>query len=223
MRKYDRLVWVIFAGKDVLVLISFVKGTVEEVTDVSAILSCGGIGYEVLTTTSAIAQLSVQAGQEAKLFTAMQVREDGISLVGFPTKAELETFGILCSVSGVGAKAALSLLSTLSPQALMLSIVADDVNALCKAQGIGKKIAQRLALELKDKFKTVGAAVETAIGAQQSITAGQAGGAKQDALDALVALGYGRSEAVRVVMEVALEGMGTEQILKLSLKKLAAR
>ena len=205
-------------------MISFVKGIVDSVTETAVILECGGMGYEVQTTTSAIAKLSIQAGQEAKLFTFLQVREDGLTLIGFPTREELSVFGTLCSVTGVGTKAALSLLSAMTPHALMLAVVADDVSALCKAPGIGKKIAQRLALELKDKFKSVGEAVDMAVGPQQSLSAGTSGGGvKQDALDALLALGYGRSEALRAVMEVALDGMETEQILKLSLKKLAAR
>ena len=208
---------------DVAHMISFVKGTVDSVTETAVILEAGGLGYEVQTTTSAIARFSVLAGQEAKLYTFLQVREDGVSLIGFPTKEELETFGILCGVSGVGTKAALSILSAMSPQALMLAVVADDVAALCKAPGIGKKIGQRLALELKDKFKTLGASGDMSVQAPAALSAGQGGGAKQDALDALLALGYGRSEALRAVMETAQEDMDTEQILKLSLKKLSAR
>ena len=157
------------------------------------------------------------------MHTTMQVREDGVTLVGFPGREELETFSILCSVSGVGTKAALSLLSTLSPHELMLAVVADDAAALAKAPGIGKKIAQRLALELKDKFKSAGQSADIAIGLPQSSPSSNNGGAKQDALDALIALNYGRSEALRAVMEVAQDGMDTGEILKLALKKLAAR
>ena len=201
-------------------MISFLKGTVEAVVESAVIVECGGIGYEVLTTSSAMGKLSAMVGQVVKLHTSLQVREDGISLVGFPARDELEMFSLLCSVSGVGTKAALSILSSMSPHALMLAVVADDVAALSKAQGIGKKIAQRLALELKDKFKGVSTSAESAGGGAMPMSGGGQGGARQDALDALIALGYGRSEALRAVMEVAQEDMGTEEILKLALKKM---
>ena len=206
-------------------MIAFIKGIVEEVTESAVVVECGGIGYEVLTSASAVSKLSARAGQEVKLFTSMQVREDDISLIGFPSREELAAFALLCSVSGVGTKAALSILSVLSPSELMLAVVADDVAALSKAPGVGKKIAQRLALELKDKFKMAGRGgdMSVAIPAGVSVSGSLDGGAKQDAVDALVALGYGRSEALRAVMEIQADGMDTEQILKLALKKLAAR
>jgi len=205
-------------------MIAFIKGTIEEVTESAVVLACGGMGYEVLTSGTAISRIAASAGQEVKLFTSLQVREDGVSLIGFPSREELEAFALLCSVSGVGTKAALSILTVLSPSELMLAVVADDVAALSKAPGVGKKIAQRLALELKDKFKTAGRGSDISVAIPASVSAADVdGGVKQDAIDALVALGYGRSEALRAAMEVAAEGMNTEQILKLALKKLAAR
>ena len=207
-----------------IVMIAFIKGTIEEVTESAVVIECGGIGYEVLTSASAVSRLSARGGREAKLFTSMQVREDGVSLIGFPSREELESFTMLCSVSGVGTKAALSILSVLSPSELMLAVVADDVAALSKAPGVGKKIAQRLALELKDKFKTAGRGGDMSAAVPPGVSVGgMDGGAKQDAVDALVSLGYGRSEALRAVMEAAAEDMQTEQILKLALKKLALR
>ena len=207
-------------------MISFIRGTLEAVTESSVIVDCGGIGYEVLTTSSVIGRLAVMTGQEVKLHTSLQVREDGVSLIGFLAREELDTFAILCSVSGVGTKAALSILSAMSPGELMLAVMVDDVAALSKAQGIGKKIAQRLALELKDKFKGMTPTADTgsALGGAAAASAlSMGGGAKQDALEALVALSYGRSEALRAVMEVAQEDMDAEAIVKLALKKLLAK
>jgi Holliday junction DNA helicase RuvA len=152
----------------------------------------------------------------------MQVKEDGISLFGFLTQEEVRLFLMLISVSGIGPKMASAILSALSPQQLVLAIVTDDTAALSKAPGVGKKTAQRIALELRDKMKTDGASYADGAGLPAgSFAAFTQSDGKQDALDALLALGYSRSEALKAVMECATEGMKTEQIIKEALRKLA--
>ena len=154
-----------------------------------------------------------------KMFTYFSVKEDGVSLYGFASAEEQEMFHKLLTVSGVGPKGALGFLSQLTPQEIILAIISEDVKTLSKAPGVGRKTAQRVILELKDKFKTeealsmgeeVQGIVETSVG----------GDAKFEAIDAMTALGYSRSEAAKAVNAVAAEGMSTEDILKAALKKM---
>ena len=197
-------------------MISFVKGVAEGFTESAVIVDCGGIGYYIGTTQGTIAKIAI--GELVKLYTSMQVKEDGISLYGFLREDEMAMFLLLISVSGVGPKSALSLLNLSNPTQLSLAILTEDVDLLAKAQGIGKKTAQRISLELKDKIK--GSESVAGLNPQQSLNVHNSG-VKQDALNALLSLGYGRGEALRVVMEVAVEGMTVEQIIKSALKKLA--
>ncbi|MCL2461455.1 MAG: Holliday junction branch migration protein RuvA [Defluviitaleaceae bacterium] len=204
-------------------MISFIQGTVEHVLDASVIIGCNGLGYEINVSPATIGRLpSVSSGgSEVRLYTRMQVSEDAVSLYGFLSLEELQMFNLLQRVSGVGAKVALSLLASLSPQRIMIAILADDSDELSKAPGVGKKTAQRISLELKDKIKSRDEKVSGLISAQQSITSGSS--ETGDAMDALVALGYGKAEAVRAVAEVAAEGMKAEQMIRLGLKKMAGR
>jgi len=151
----------------------------------------------------------------------MQVSESGQSLHGFLTQEELRLFTLLISVSGIGPKVASGILSTLSPQQVIIAIVADDAAALSKAPGVGKKTAQRVLLELRDKIKTADPWED---GGKEETTSFSTPGQrseKQDAMDALLALGYGRAEAMQAVLEAAEEGMSADQIIRQSLKKLA--
>ena len=153
-----------------------------------------------------------------KIHTHMNVKEDGISLYGFSTAEELELFHRLISVTGVGPKGALGFLSQLKPQEIILAILSDDVKTLSKAPGVGRKTAQRVILELKDKFQTADA-IAMEMEAEDLMPTGS-NGAKFEAMDALAALGYSRSEAAKAVNGVAAEGMTTEDILKAALKKM---
>ena len=153
-----------------------------------------------------------------KIHTHMNVKEDGISLYGFSTAEELELFHRLISVTGVGPKGALGFLSQLKPQEIILAILSDDVKTLSKAPGVGRKTAQRVILELKDKFQTADA-IAMEMEADDLMPTGS-NGAKFEAMDALAALGYSRSEAAKAVNGVAAEGMTTEDILKAALKKM---
>ena len=127
-----------------------VRGKLIHTTASCAVVECGGVGFNCQTTLNTLRTLKL--GSEVTLFTYMNVREDAIELFGFATKTELDTFKTLISVSGVGPKAGLSVLSELSPEQVAMAIATDDVKTITRAQGIGKKIAQRIVLELKDKL-----------------------------------------------------------------------
>ena len=199
-------------------MISFIKGAVTQVLSDSVILDNNGLGWQVYMSGSALGRLP-HVGETTMLHTHMQLREDGVSLYGFLDLQEKQLFEMLISVTGVGPKAALSMLSVLSPPQLIIAILTDDTASLCKAPGVGKKTALRMSLELRDKIKSKEA--ENAIGPQQSLGPNQE--QRQDAVDALIALGYSRSDAMGAVMETALPEMKTEQIIRLALRKLAAR
>jgi len=191
---------------------------VAEVSDGSVIVECGSIGYFINVSGTTASKLS--QGSTVKIHTAMQIRENDISLIGFLSKEDVKIYDMLTSVSGVGTKAALSIQSVLDASAIVLAILTEETDQLARAQGVGKKLAGRIVLELKDKLKSSDAFVHH-IAPQQTISAGNAD-AKKDATEALLALGYTRNEALRAVMEVTLDGMDTEQIIRQSLKKLVA-
>ncbi len=198
-------------------MISFIKGIVEIVGDDFVILDNNGIGYKVKISLNTLSKLP-KTGSEVKIFTHMQVREDDISLYGFMSMDEISMFNLLTSVSGIGAKGALAILNILTPTDLMLCIIAEDVNSICKAPGVGKKTASRLILELKDKIKSKSDAYET-LKIENMPSSNKVNNDKQDAIDALIALGYDKNESFKVVLEVALEEMTVEEIIKASLKK----
>ncbi len=199
-------------------MIAYIKGTLERRAESYIIIETGGIGYQIFVSPATLAKLP-QTGERVKVFTYFSVKEDGVSLYGFASAEEQEMFHKLLTVSGVGPKGALGFLSQLTPQEIILAIISEDVKTLSKAPGVGRKTAQRVILELKDKFKTeealsmgqeVQGIVETSVG----------GDAKFEAIDAMTALGYSRSEAAKAVNAVAAEGMSTEDILKAALKKM---
>lgn len=199
-------------------MIAYIKGTLERRAESYIIIETGGIGYQIFVSPATLAKLP-QTGGMVKVFTYFSVKEDGVSLYGFASAEEQEMFHKLLTVSGVGPKGALGFLSQLTPQEIILAIISEDVKTLSKAPGVGRKTAQRVILELKDKFKTeealsmgeeVQGIVETSVG----------GDAKFEAIDAMTALGYSRSEAAKAVNAVAAEGMSTEDILKAALKKM---
>jgi Holliday junction DNA helicase RuvA len=148
----------------------------------------------------------------------MQVRENDVSLIGFVNREDMRIFEQLTSVTGVGAKAALSIQSTLSASEIVFAVLTDDDKALCRAPGIGKKIAQRLALELKGKFGAVGGSTGS-VDLRPSVSAAEQS-PKAEAVEALVALSFPRVEAMRAVAETAVDGMSAEGIIKAALRKL---
>jgi len=202
-------------------MIAYIKGPLAYISDQTAIIDAKGVGYQVHVSPSTLSRLPAR-GSEVQLFTYMQVSESGQSLHGFLTQEELRLFTLLISVSGIGPKVASGILSTLSPSQVVIAIVADDAAALSKAPGVGKKTAQRVLLELRDKIKTADPWEDGSM-ENQAISFGGTGqrSEKQDAMDALLALGYSRAEAMQVVLEVAEEGMTADQIIRQALKKLA--
>ena len=197
-------------------MISFVRGKLDSVTLSAAIVEVGGIGYEINVGVNTLSKLP-NTGTEIKLHTYLQVKEDGMSLFGFLEKEELNMFNMLISVSGIGPKSAMNMLSQASAQDLMLAIISDDIAMMSKFQGIGKKTAGRLILELKDKIKT-GDATNFDFGESSAAVQVSADNPKGEAVAALCALGYSRSEAVKATVSVYEDGMDTQQIIKLSLK-----
>ena len=194
----------------------YLNGVVAHMAPFLAVIDCGGVGYACRTTNNTLSHL--QKGKPAKLYTHLNVREDAMELFGFSTENELNCFQLLTSVSGVGPKAALSILSAATPESLAMSIITGDEKALTVAQGIGKKIAQRILLELKDKLAK-----------EQSSFSAQGGGAVpvslpgdkgNEAAAALAVLGYGSQEISLALKGVDMDALPLEEIIRQALKKM---
>ena len=178
-------------------------------------LDCGGVGYSLGVSRFALSEAVV--GKKLKLYTYLHVREDVLELFGFSTLEEKNFFMMLIDISGVGPKAALSILSVAAPDKLALGIVNGDEKLLCRAPGIGKKLAQRIILELKDKvLKALGSELSQDMDGFEpdSMNAG----ARESAVSALMVLGYSGVEARAAVARVAPDVTATEEIIKLALK-----
>ena len=202
-------------------MIAYVKGVLAYVNDQSVVIDVNGIGYLVNASTSTISRLPSR-GAELQMFTYLQTTDSGQSLHGFLSQEEVRLFTLLISVSGIGAKVATAILGTLSPQQIMMAIVAEDTAALSKAPGVGKKTAQRVLLELRDKIKTTNSWEDSdASQISGALVSGGIASEKQDAMDALLALGYGRAEAMQTVLEVADDGMAADVIIRGALKRLS--
>lgn len=199
-------------------MISFVRGTAVGTTETSVIVECGNIGYEIFMTGNALAQLHI--GEEYKINTYFLVREDAMQLYGFLSKDDLEVFKLLLCVNGVGPKGAMGILSGLTADELRFAVLSDDVKTLSGAPGIGKKTAQKMILELKDKLSLKEAFEQKLAHTSETpgVGAGEADG-RQEAVEALVALGYSSTDALRAVRKVAdVEPGDVEGILKAALK-----
>ena len=182
------------------------------------VLDCGGVCVKCFTSLNTIRSLP-SAGSEVTLFTHMLVKEDALDLYGFFTTQELECFRLLISVSGIGPKAAVSILSELTPDKLAISIASGDAKALTRAQGVGKKIAERAVLELKSKITGVAASAAD-VSAAASVSA-DTGSDAAEAVEALVALGYGRSDAAVAVGSMD-KSLSVDEMIRQGLKMLAA-
>lgn len=186
-----------------------------------AVIDCGGVGYACKTSQTTCASLTV--GKKAKLYTYLHVGENIFDLYGFADQEELNCFQMLISVSGVGPKAALAILSTAPTSQLALSIITGDAKLLTRAPGVGKKIAQRICLELKDKLAkqqdTKGlSGIPAAVPMAADSTA-----AVSEAVSALMVLGYSQSEAMGAMEGLSAENATAEDLIKACLKKLAAK
>ena len=163
----------------------------------------------------------VRPGETAMLYTHLQVREDAMDLYGFTTKQEKECFQLLIGISGVGPKAALAILSSVTPDQLALAVMAQDEKALTVAQGVGKKLAQRIILELKDRMtKGQLESASSGISAEEIAPVAAAGSAADDAVAALMVLGYSRAEALSALKGVDTSAMSVDEIVRTALKKL---
>lgn len=200
-------------------MISFIKGSVEIFKEKTILIENNGIGYKVFVTDRVLEYVSKNT-QEVKIYTYMNanmnVKEIEISLFGFLNIDELNIFEKLISISGVGPKGAISLLNAMQPSEIALAIITSDIKALSKGQGIGKKTAERIALELKDKiemFETIGTDIKIFEDTENNLD-------KKEAIEALTALGFSRSETVKAINEIN-EDLSTEKLISKALKVLS--
>lgn len=196
----------------------YLKGTVGHLAPNLAVLDCGGVGFACHTTSYTLSYLKV--GEEAKLYTYLNVREDAMELFGFATDNERSCFQMLIGISGVGPKAALSILSSTTPEGLATAIITGNEKALTVAQGIGKKIAQRIILELKDKLakgQSINAAGESYGGTGVTVIPENK---LSEATAALAVLGYSQGEINLALKGIDLDSLTLEQAIKQALKKM---
>ena len=195
----------------------YVSGTVAHTAPYLAVIDCGGVGYACRTTNHTLSRL--KQGEKARLYTYLNVREDAMELYGFATENERNCFELLIGVSGVGPKAALSILSAATPESLAMSVITGDEKALTVAPGIGKKIAQRIILELKDKLakgqispggEAYGGTGVTVIPENKT----------SEAAAALAVLGYSQGEINLALKDIDVEALSLEEIIKAALKRM---
>lgn len=204
-------------------MFSYIRGMLAEVSPEGVVVETGGVGWQIFVPLSVLDRLP-RAGEEVKLYTSFQVREDAMTLYGFLSRQDRQMFEQLLGVSGIGPKAALGILSSLSPDDLRMAIISEDAKAIARAPGIGPKTAKRVILDLKDKIRMEDILPgEDTFTVQEAVTAaGGVDGAAKEAVEALVALGYSMTEAARAVRQVPVtEDMTVEAVLKASLKHLA--
>ncbi|MDR1135274.1 MAG: Holliday junction branch migration protein RuvA [Clostridiales Family XIII bacterium] len=201
-------------------MIRFLKGALAIKSEGKIVIETAGVGFEVFVPENSIL-LREREGAQICVFTAMMVKEDGISLYGFPDDESLALFHKLITVSGVGAKAATALLSIMPPRELSEAIVFGDAAMLARANGVGKKTAERIILELKDKVQISAFAGSKAIAYDREALA--EGAPRGDAVEALTGLGYTRSEAVIAVASVQGDDLTTEEYIRQALKSVALK
>ena len=193
-----------------------IEGIVTELEPNLVALDCGGLGYALNATTNTVPSLHM--GDKAKLYVAEAIGENNFDLYGFFTKGEKRCYEMLVSVSGIGPKAALSILSYSTPETLALAIMNEDVKALTVAPGVGKKIAQRVILELKDKMSKETGGQEIRLPVAGPSTAQD--GTMNDAMAALAVLGYSSAEIAPALKKIDVTGMSAEEIIKAVLKQM---
>ena len=202
-------------------MIAFIEGTLVKKTPSAAIIgTAAGIGYEVLVPVPVL-QMLPPCGNKVLLHTYLQVKEDGVALFGFLSEEELSIFKLLITVNGIGPKAALGILSGISVDDLRFAVLAEDTKTISKIPGIGPKTAGKLVLELKDKFKLEDAIEAKLIRGEEALASAGASGLREEAAQALAALGYSMTEAMKVLKNVEVtESTTVEELLKLGLKNL---
>lgn len=201
-------------------MIYSVSGTLVHLEPGVAVVECGGVGFKCLTSMNTQRKLPNIGGQ-VKLYTKLNVREDAMDLFGFATMAELSCFTMLTGVSGVGPRVGLAILSELAPEQVALAVASGDSKALTRASGVGAKLAQRIALELKDKVKKMGVVTEGGAPVSPAGVMSAAGNAA-NAVSALAVLGYTPSEAASVVAKFD-SSLPTEELIRLSLREMGSK
>ena len=199
-------------------MIYSISGLLRQVAPTYCVVEACGVGYQCSASTHTLSSLPGR-GQEVTLLTHLWVKEDGVELFGFSTEQERHCFKMLISVSGVGPRVALAILSDAAPDRLMLSIAAGDAKALTRAQGVGSKLAQRIILELRDKVSNDDLSAEFAAesGGVEMVTGSVRSSAKSEAISALVALGYGQTDAAAVIAPME-ESLAVDELVRRALK-----
>ncbi|WP_129722636.1 Holliday junction branch migration protein RuvA [Xylanivirga thermophila] len=195
-------------------MFAYINGVLEEVGEDEIIIDVGGMGYAITVPQSIIDRLP-KAGEMIKIYTRLIVREDAMELYGFIDKQQKNLFTKLTTVSGIGPKGAMAILSTLNPDQLALSIVTGDVKMLTKAPGVGKKTAQRIILELKDKIDN-----ELLINENADVQSMDMNGTLSEVVEALSVLGYGRPEIQSALKGIDTKDRDTATLIKMALKNL---
>jgi Holliday junction DNA helicase RuvA len=198
----------------------YLKGTVALMDANLAVIDCNGVGYACHCTTFTQSQLRV--GKPAQLFTYCNIREDAFDIYGFATREELRSFEMLLGVSGVGTKAALAILSSTTPDQFSLAILSGDEKTLTAAPGVGKKLAQRILLELKDKLAAQQTEFDFSGGGTPAVAAVR-GTKAQEASAALAALGYSSSDIAVALKGVDAEALSGEDIIKQGLRTMVRK
>lgn len=201
---------------------SYIKGELSEiVAENHIVVENGGIGYNIYIPGQVLSLLP-GVGEEVKIYTYLCVREDAFILYGFLTRDDLNVFKLLIGVSGIGPKGALAILSVMSTADLRFAVLSDDAKAIAKAPGVGNKTAQRLIIELKDKLSLEDAFEQKLSHTQEAVSGNGLKGIRNEAVEALVSLGYSSTEALKVLRDIEItEDSSVEDILKLALKQMA--
>lgn len=197
---------------------SYIKGLLTEIEQGQIVVEAGGVGYGICIPASVLQELPA-IGTEIRVYTHFSVREDGQTLYGFLYKEDREMFRSLITVSGIGPKGALSILGIMQPDDLRMAIACGDVKSISKAPGIGKKTAERVILDLRDKMTAAASGMPVNIPAVQDTAAARSQGPVAEAIEALTMLGFSRMEAGRAVGMINLtDGMSTEEVIRQALK-----
>lgn len=203
-------------------MISYIRGTLAEKNEDSAVVEAHGVGYQIFVPVPVLSEFP-PLGESVKIYTYFSVREDGMSLFGFLSRQDLAMFKQLIGVNGIGPKSALGILSALRPDVLRMAVASGDAKTISRAPGVGPKTAQRIILDLKDKIRpedVLAGGLEESLAVPEEISGvGQAG---KEAVEALTALGYSAAEAAGAVKKVKItEEMTAEDVLKGALRHLA--
>ena len=192
----------------------YLKGKLANTSATTAVIDCGGVGFLLTVSTNTLSHLT-KMGEEVKLYTYMSVREDAMELYGFYTESELDMFKQLINVSGVGPKAAISLLSAFLPERLASAIVTGDVKMISGAKGIGKKTAERIILELKERIALISSEEGTEV--LDLSSSSNVSSIQKDVIDGLMVLGISKADAVRVVKDCT--GTTIEEVMREALRR----